>query len=84
MAEPAVLGRAMPVLYTSGNIDHAAWMECLGLPAPFLIPAAAVSAEQDLPAAFGRMVNMPVVAAPWFKGDIRKENSFLGIGEGLR
>ena len=45
MAEPAVLGGAMPVLYFCGNIDHVAGMQLPGVLAPFLIPAAAIGAK---------------------------------------
>ena len=53
VAEPAVPGRAVPVLYPGGNISHAAGTEFPGLPAPRLIPAAPVGTQQDLPAALG-------------------------------
>ena len=70
MGEPAVRRSAVPVLYTGHNVDHIAGAQLLRLFAPFLIVAPACHADEDLPAAFGCFVDVPVVAAAGFKGHI--------------
>ena len=63
VGKPAVLCGAVPVLHTDGDVDHVACLESTGGLAPLLIPAAAADAQQDLAAALGRVVDVPVVAA---------------------
>ena len=70
MGKPAVRRSAVPVLYTGHNVDHIAGVQLLRLFAPFLIVAPACHADEDLPAALVRLVDMPVVAAAGFKGYI--------------
>ena len=67
MDKPAVLGRAVPVLNTGGDMDHVAGMEFPGFPAPLLIPASTGGTQQDLPAAAGGTMDVPVVPALGFK-----------------
>ena len=63
MGEPAVRRSAVPVLDAGHNVDHIAGMQLLRLFAPFLIVAPACHADEDLPAAFIRLVDVPVVTA---------------------
>ena len=70
MGKPAVRRSAVPVLDTGHNVDHIAGVQLLRLLAPFLIVAPACHADEDLPAALVRLVDMPVVAAAGFKGHI--------------
>ena len=79
MLEPAVLGRAVPVLDTFGNIDDVAGMKLAGFFSPFLVPAASADADQHLSAAFTGMMDMPVIPAAGFKGDVK--NGHLRRGE---
>src|SRR5699024_1529499 len=53
-----------------GNGDGVAGGERLGRLAPFLIPAAAGGAQENLAAALVGVVNVPVVAAARLKGDV--------------
>ena len=46
--EPAVFGRAVPVLDSGGNIHDITGMQFTSRFAPFLIPAASGGAEQNL------------------------------------
>src|SRR5699024_9417478 len=67
MGKPFVPCRTVPVLNLRGNVYHVPGMELSGRLLPFLIPALAIGAQQNLPAL---MVDMPVVAALRFKGYI--------------
>ena len=57
----------MPVLGAGGDGDHHAGRQLHGSHAPFLIPSAAVDADQHL---HGVVVHMPVVAAAGLEGDV--------------
>ena len=81
VAEPAVLLRAVPMLHLSGDHYHAAGGQADGRLALFLIPALTGRAQQQLPAALGRMVNVPVVAAAWLKGYVGRKQAALRVGE---
>ena len=60
----------MPVLHTCGNIYRISGTKYHGFFAPLLIVAAPAHAYECLPAAFGRLVDVPVVAATRLKGYI--------------
>ena len=79
--EPAVGSRAVPVLYTGGDVDHVAGLERLRWLSPGLVPATAGHAEENLPAALLGVVDVPVVPAAWLKGHVINAN--LAGGEGL-
>ena len=83
VAEPAVLLGTVPVLdlRRNGN-DHARFQFHSRL-ALFLIPALAGSADQDLSAAFGGVVNVPVVPAARLKGHVGQKDG-TGAGRGQR
>ena len=81
MGEPAVRRGAMPVLHPGGDVDHVAGMELPGRLAPFLVPASAGHAEQNLSAALAGVVDVPVVPAARLKGDV--VHAHLAGGEGL-
>ena len=83
MGEPAVLFRAMSVFHTCRDRDDIAGAQTLCRHSFFLIPAFAVYADQDLAAAGGGVMDVPVVAAAGFKGDIGDEDGFLWISQGL-
>ena len=63
MGKPAIRRSAVPVLDAGGNVDNIARVQLLRLLAPFLIVAPACHADEDLPAAFIRLVDVPVVTA---------------------
>ena len=70
MTEPAVLLGAVPVLDVGGNLNDIARLQTLRRLALFLIPAFAINADQDLTTATGCVMNVPVVAAAWFKSNV--------------
>ena len=63
MRKPAILCRAVPMLDAGRNDHHITGMQLSRLFAPCLIPAGPVRAEQNLPAALGGFMDMPMVAA---------------------
>ena len=63
MAEPAVGLGTVPVLDLSVDGDDIAGLQAPGRLARFLIPALAGGTQQQLSAALGGMVDVPVVAA---------------------
>lgn len=74
----------MPVLHIRGNHDDAAIVQADGVLALFLIPALARGADQQLPAAFGGMVDVSVVPASRLEGHIGKKHGALARnGQGL-
>ena len=81
MGEPAVRRSAVPVLYTGHNVDHIAGVQLLRLFAPFLIVAPACHADEDLPAALARLVDMPVVAAAGLKGNVGQKQAGFRVGQ---
>ena len=78
MHEPAVPGRAVPVLDPGGDVDNVALVQFACGLAPLLIPAAPGGAEQYLPAAADGLMDMPVVAAPRFEGHVADDDPFGG------
>ena len=84
MAEPAVGLGTVPVLDLSGDGDDIAGLQAPGRLARFLIPALAVHAQQQLSAAFGSVMNVPVVAAAGLKGHVGGEQAALGVGVGVQ
>ena len=70
MGEPAIRRRAVPVLHTHRDIHHIPRMKRLRRLSGFLIKPTACHADQNLPAAALRMMDMPVVAAPRLEGHI--------------
>ena len=71
----------MPVLDVRRNHDDAALVQADRRLALFLIPAFACGAEQQLTAARSRVMDVPVVAAARLKGDVRREQTGLGVGQ---
>ena len=74
----------MPMLHTSRNRDHISRPQALRPFSILLIPTLAINTDQDLSAAAFGMVDVPVVAAPGFKGDIGDEHRLFGVGQGLK
>ena len=74
MCKPAVSSRTVPVLYIGRYVDNVSREHLYGRFAFFLIPAFAGNADQHLSAAFGCMVDMPVVPAAWLESDIGERN----------
>ena len=70
MREPAVLLSPMPVFYPGRNLHNITRLHSLCRFTFFLIPAFSVYADKNLSTAFGCMMNMPVIPASRFKGDI--------------
>ena len=83
MAEPAVSLGPVPVLDLSGDGDNIAGLQAPGRLALLLIPALAVHAQQQLSAALGSVMDVPVVAAAGLEGDVGYKYRLLGVREGL-
>lgn len=77
MRKPAVLCRPVPMLHARFNIDHVSGNQLSRFFAPFLIIPFSGNANQNLSAALGRMVNVPVISAPRLKSHI-KNSHLLG------
>ena len=75
MLEPGVPGRAVPVLDFGRDIDYVAGFQRAGGLAPLLIPAAAGCYQKDLTSF---VMDVPVVAAPRFKGDVAHAHTLCG------
>lgn len=67
------------MLYLGGDRYDIAGLQALGRLACLLIPALAVYTDQQLTAALGGVVDMPVVPAAGFKSDVGNENGLCGI-----
>ncbi len=83
MTEPAAGLCTVPVLDVCGNGDDIAGHEALGRLALLLIPALAVDADEDLPAAALGMVYVPVIAAARLEGDVCEEQCRAGSRQRL-
>lgn len=79
MREPVVWSCAMPMLNTRRNVDNVAGMQLPDGLSSLLIVAPPGGAEQNLTAAGLHVVDVPVVPASRFKGDM--EDSDLICGE---
>ena len=75
VAEPGVLLGPVPVLDPGGDDDDGAGRQAHRLPARLLIPALAGGADEQLAAAPGGMMNVPVVAAARLEGYIGGEQA---------
>lgn len=64
----------MPVLNTCGDVDYIAGVQLASRLALFLVVATTAGDEQNLPAAFVCVVNMPIIAAAGFKGYVANDN----------
>ena len=84
MAEPAVGLRTVPVLDIRRNGDDIADAQTLRGLALLLIPALAGGTQQQLSAALGGMVDVPVVAAARRKGDVGCKQAALRVRQGFR
>ena len=60
----------MPVLDPGGHMYHISGLQLSRGAAPLLVPAFPGGDQQHLTAAFFRVVNVPIVAAPRLKGHI--------------
>ena len=81
VAEPAVGLGTVPVLDVGRDGDHGAGGQADGRFAFFLVPAFACGANQQLAAALGRVVDMPVVAAAGLKGNVGQKQASFGVGQ---
>ena len=79
MAEPGIGAGAVPVLDISGDDNDVAGFEFLDGFALLLVVALAGDTEKSLTAAFGSLMNVPVVAAARLKGDVGKTNALSGL-----
>ena len=83
VAKPAVRLGTVPVLHLRRNDNDRSRGEAYCIFPFFLIPAFARGAAEDLPAAGFRVMDVPVVAAARFKGDVCQTNgAFAGLGQG--
>ena len=62
----------MPVLDPGGDHNDIAGRKTARILSPFLIPTRSRSTEQDLPASFVGVMDMPIVAAPGFTSHSQK------------
>ena len=79
--EPRVLGGSMPVLDLGRDSDDGAGSHLNGIFAPLLVPATASDANQHLHLL---VMDVPVVTAAWFKGDIKHSVTHIGHVDGCR
>ena len=84
VAEPAVGLGTVPVLDVGRDGDHGAGGQADSGFAFFLVPAFACGANQQLAAALGGVVDVPVVAAAGLKGNVAKNRPVLGSVSGFR
>ncbi|WP_313678980.1 hypothetical protein [Corynebacterium stationis] len=71
MAKPGIGLRTMPVLEAGRDANGAAGFQTDRLLPFCLVPARTGGAQQDLNAcAIPAVINVPVIAAAWFEGDI--------------
>ena len=84
MAEPAVGLGTVPMLDVGRDGDHGAGSQADGRFALFLVPAFACGTNQQLAAALGCVVDVPVVAAAGFKGNVGQNRPVLGSVSGFR
>lgn len=77
MGEPAILRRAVPMLYPGGNVHHVSGQKKLRLFPPFLIVALSGHADEDLPAALVCLVDMPVIPAGGLKCYVEDADLFF-------
>src|SRR5574344_2021373 len=68
----------MPMLHTGRYVNDSPRENLLCRLSPFLIPATSSHTDKHLSSAFGGMMNVPVVAATRFEGDIGNGNLFAG------
>ena len=80
MGEPGVGLGAVPVLDAGAREHDDARCERDGVPALLLVPAGAGRADEDLAAAAGGVVDVPVVAAARGEGDVVDADDALGVG----
>ncbi len=73
MAEPAIPFGPMPVLHSGRDRNDHTGDQAYRLLAFLLIPSAACRADQQLSSASFGVMNVPVIAASGFKGDICQE-----------
>ena len=85
VGKPTVLFGPVPVLDLCRNGDDRTRGQTLDRLPFLLIPSLSCGADQDLsPTAF-RMMDMPVVAAAWLKGDICQEyRTFARFRQGIQ
>ncbi|WP_300908123.1 hypothetical protein [Corynebacterium stationis] len=71
MTKPGICFRSMPVFQAGRDADGTARLQTDGLLPFCLAPARTGGAQQDLNAcAIPAVINVPVIAAAWFEGDI--------------
>lgn len=70
VGEPAVRGGPVPVLDAGGDLHDVAGMELPDLASPLLVAPLAGDADEDLPSAGRRRVDVPVVATSRLERDV--------------
>lgn len=78
VAKPRVGLGAMPVLLACRDDNDRAGFEAYGFLSFGLVPAAAGSAQQNLPAALRGVVDVPVVPASWLERHVANRDAFRG------
>ena len=78
MGKPTVGSGSMPMLHTGRYVDYRPREHLLSRLSPFLIPATSSHTDEHLSSALGGMMNVPVVAATRFEGDIGDGNLLIG------
>src|SRR5574344_897969 len=78
MSKPAVGGSSVPMLHTCRDVDDRSRKNLLRRLSLLLIPATTSHTDKHLTSAFGGMMDVPVIATSWFKGDVGNGNLFIG------
>ena len=78
MCKPAVLCCTVPMLHVGWNVDDGAWENLLRRLAFLLVPASSGNTYQHLSTTRCGVMNVPVVSAARFEGNI--EERYLAVG----
>ena len=78
MSKPAVGGSSVPMLHACRDVDDRSRKNLLRRLSPLLIPATTSHTDKHLTTAFGGMMDMPIVAATRFEGDVGNGNLLIG------
>ena len=74
VGKPTVGSSSVPVLHVGRNMDYCAGENLLCRFSRFLIPTSASHTDEHLSAAFSGTVDVPIVAATGFEGDVGNGN----------
>ena len=78
VGKPTVGSSSVPVLHIGGNVDDCSRENLLRRLSLLLIPASTRHTDKHLSSALGCMMNVPIVAATRFEGNIGNGNLLIG------